>query len=161
MKIFFDTEFTGLVQDTSLISIGLVAEDGRKLYMELNDYDETKINSWLQENVINKLDNDVKFSRSEVAQKIADFIEPYDEVVMVSDCLAYDWVLFCDLFGGAMGIPGKIHYIPIDLSTMFFGSGIDPDVNREEFAGIAGESKHNALHDALVMQVCFEKLSKE
>ena len=35
-KVFFDTEFTGLQQDTDLISIGFVAEDGEELYIELN-----------------------------------------------------------------------------------------------------------------------------
>jgi DNA polymerase III epsilon subunit-like protein len=40
MKIFFDTEFTGLHKDTTLISIGLVSEDNRKFYAELIDYKE-------------------------------------------------------------------------------------------------------------------------
>ena len=38
MKIFFDTEFTGLHKDTSLISIGLVDEDGKTFYAEFLDY---------------------------------------------------------------------------------------------------------------------------
>ena len=29
MKLFFDTEFTGLHQATTLISLGIIAEDGR------------------------------------------------------------------------------------------------------------------------------------
>ena len=37
-KIFFDTEFTGLQLNTSLISIGLVTEHGFSFYAELNDY---------------------------------------------------------------------------------------------------------------------------
>ena len=57
MKIFFDTEFTGLHQDTTLISIGMIAEDGRELYCELNDYDKTQIDNWLKENVIANLYN--------------------------------------------------------------------------------------------------------
>lgn len=32
IKIFLDTEFTGLTQNTSLISIGLVAETGEEFY---------------------------------------------------------------------------------------------------------------------------------
>ena len=55
MKIFFDTEFTGLHQGTTLISIGMIAEDGRELYCELNDYDKTQIDDWLQKNVIDNL----------------------------------------------------------------------------------------------------------
>ena len=47
MKIFFDTEFTGLHQGTTLISIGMIAEDGRELYCELNDYDKTQIDNCL------------------------------------------------------------------------------------------------------------------
>jgi hypothetical protein len=65
--------------------------------------------------------------------------------------------LFCDLFGGAMNIPNNIYYIPFDLSTYLKVFDKDPDVNREEFAGIEGK-KHNALHDAKVIRACHNKL---
>ncbi len=55
MKIFLDTEFTGLHKDTTLISIGLVSEDGRTFYAELNDYDRTQVDEWIEKNVINNL----------------------------------------------------------------------------------------------------------
>ena len=35
MNIFFDTEFTGLRKDTTLISIGMIAENGKTFYAEL------------------------------------------------------------------------------------------------------------------------------
>lgn len=38
-KIFFDTEFTGLHKGSNLISIGLISEDNKVFYAELNDYD--------------------------------------------------------------------------------------------------------------------------
>ena len=38
-KVFFDMEFTGLHKNTTLISIGLVSECGKKYYAEFNDYD--------------------------------------------------------------------------------------------------------------------------
>lgn len=41
MNIFFDTEFTGLHKNTTLISIGCVDENGRTFYAELTDYDES------------------------------------------------------------------------------------------------------------------------
>ena len=41
MKAFFDTEFTGLHKDTTLISIGIVMADGREFYRELNDYNKS------------------------------------------------------------------------------------------------------------------------
>ena len=55
MKLFFDTEFTGLHKNTTLISIGIVSEDGRTFYCELNDYNESQVNDWIRENVIAKL----------------------------------------------------------------------------------------------------------
>lgn len=55
MKVFFDTEFTGLHKDTTLISIGFISENGRTFYAELNDYDKSQIDDWLQKNVIDNL----------------------------------------------------------------------------------------------------------
>ena len=55
MKLFFDTEFTGLRKDTTLISIGIVSEDGRRFYAELTDYNENQCNKWINENVVKNL----------------------------------------------------------------------------------------------------------
>lgn len=55
MKLFFDTEFTGLRKGTTLISIGIVAEDGKKFYAEFTDYDEMQCNQWINDNVIGNL----------------------------------------------------------------------------------------------------------
>ena len=54
-KLFFDTEFTGLHQNTTLISIGLISECGKTFYAELTDYDKTQLDDWLNENVISNL----------------------------------------------------------------------------------------------------------
>ena len=58
MKIFLDTEFTGLHKNTSLISLGMVDERGRTFYAEFTDYDESQCDDWIQKNVINNLIND-------------------------------------------------------------------------------------------------------
>ena len=45
------------------------------------------------------------------------------------------------------------------ICTLMKIKGIDPDVNREEFAWmIEGAEKHNALWDAKVIKACYEKL---
>lgn len=172
MKIFFDTEFTGLHQNTTLISIGMVAEDGRTFYAELTDYDKSQVDDWIQKNVIDNLiihharknyyhvtDTSEIFlgDKEKIQRKLTEWFEQFDQVEMWSDCLSYDWVLFCQLFGHAFSIPKNVYYIPFDICTMFKVRGIDPDVNREEFSGIQG-SKHNALHDAIVIKACYEKL---
>lgn len=180
MKVFFDTEFTGLHKDTTLISIGLVSEDGRTFYAELTDYDQSQIDEWLQEHVIDKLylkdklysmdevmkasvlDDHVEMREDKdyVAEYLKLWFETFNEPIEIwSDCLAYDWVLFNDLFGHAFNMPANVYYIPFDICTLFKLRGVDPDVNREEFAGIEDNGqKHNALHDAKVIKACYERV---
>jgi hypothetical protein len=54
-NLFFDTEFTGLHKNTTLISIGIVSDDGRTFYAELNDYDQSQVDDWLKMHVIDNL----------------------------------------------------------------------------------------------------------
>jgi len=55
MNLFFDTEFTGLHQNTTLISIGIVSEDNKKFYAEFADFDIDQCNNWIKENVLRNL----------------------------------------------------------------------------------------------------------
>lgn len=55
LKIYYDAEFTGLTQDTSLISIGLKSESGSYFYAEFTDYNKENLSSWIIENVIGNL----------------------------------------------------------------------------------------------------------
>jgi hypothetical protein len=48
-KVFFNTEFTGLHQNTTLISIGLVSECGKTFYAELTDYDRVEFIPFIAE----------------------------------------------------------------------------------------------------------------
>jgi len=171
-KVFWDSEFTGLHQNTTLISIGLIAETGATFYAELTDYDSEQVNGWIAENVISKLDLDgsnphdmtqllIKGDKNVVKSELERWFSQFESVEMWSDCLSYDWVLFCQLFGHAFNIPKNILYIPFDICTLFKAKGIDPDISRETFAGldIEGEQqKHNAAWDAKVIKVCYEKL---
>lgn len=169
MKIFMDTEFTGLHQGTTLISIGLVSETNHKFYAEFTDYDKSQVDDWLQENVIDNLlgdkgDNDYNvpyyYYRGDtnfIKEKLTEWLSQFDTVEIWSDCLAYDWVLFNNIFGHAFSIPSNVYYIPFDICTLFKLKGIDPDISREEFSGLNG-SKHNSLYDAKVIKECYYKL---
>lgn len=160
MKIFFDTEFTGLTKQSTLISIGFIAENGQTFYAEITDYDENLVDNWLRENVIANLGGaDVVGTKAEVAEAIRTWLAQFETVEMWADVLIWDWMLFCDLFGGAFSIPENVFYIPFDLATLLKDRGINPDVNREDFAGLKSEGqKHNALWDAKVCKACYEKL---
>lgn len=172
MKIFFDTEFTGLHQNTTLISIGLITETNDTFYAEFTDYDENQIDEWLQTNVINNLKfNSVYHTHNaknwefvdntnSIKYFLSDWLGQFDTVEVWSDCLSYDWVLFNQIWGHAFNIPKNIYYIPFDICTLFKIKGIDPDINRELFCGINLDNavKHNALWDAKVIKKCYEKL---
>lgn len=182
--IYFDCEFSGLHQNTTLISIGFVTEDGKSFYAELVDFDKDQINDWIKDNVISNLKyvslekNIEPFIKKDVNEFEAvgdkEFIKDafwqwikmlkYKNIRMVSDCLAYDWVLFNEYFAyekDGMKDLKNINYIPIDICTMFYLAKIDPDINREEFVGADKEQKHNSLFDAQIIKKCHLKLKGE
>jgi hypothetical protein len=183
-KIFFDTEFTGLHQNTTLISIGLISECGKTFYAEFNDYDFKQVDDWLRDNVIKHLKYNGIFQKLEttkgnisyksttenIKEKLTIWLEQFEAVEMWSDCLAYDWVLFNQIFGHAFNIPKNVYYIPFDLCTLLKIKGIDPDISREELACVENMEmpngkfpekiedipKHNALWDAIVIKECYK-----
>jgi hypothetical protein len=195
-KLFIDLEFTGLHQATTPISLGIISECGKTFYAEFTDYDRTQINDWLDENVIantwvskhNRIasmgsvySDDLRWADVHVFGS-SDFIKPFliqwlsqfEEVIIWSDCLAYDWVLFNQIWGHAFNLPKNIYYIPMDICTVFEMKGIDPDISREEYCEIETfreektkvlrndfqSIKHNALWDAFIIRECYNKLIK-
>jgi hypothetical protein len=108
---------------------------------------------------------------SHVKDALTSWLNQFEDVEMWSDCLSYDWVLFCEIWGHAFNIPKNIYYIPFDICTLFKEKNIDPDINREEFAGNMIEvnteehwganPKHNALWDAYVIKACYKKLQSK
>jgi len=184
-KLFFDTEFTGLRQDTTLISIGIVSDNNKIFYAEFTDYNQKHIDEdeWLKDNVISNLifksddqvssiDYDNMFIKGcsyYIKTKLKLWLKMFNKIEMWSDCLAYDWVLFNNIFEHALKIPKNIYYIPFDICTLFKIKGIDPDISREEFTnninielpGKFKNKKHNSLYDAFIIKNCYNKLISE
>lgn len=165
-NLYFDSEFSGLHQNTTLISLGIVSECGKTFYSEFTDYDKSQIDEWLEKNVISNLlfTNNItpansgwekwasfpnkdmsKFecvgSTSMIKNRLEKWLSQFEQVEMWSDCLSYDWVLFNNIFGHAFNLPKNIYYIPFDICTSFKEKGIDPDISREEFIGIDAVNK--------------------
>ena len=189
-RFFLDTEFTGLRQDTTLISIGIVSEDGTTFYAELTDYDKTQINQWLLDNVIPHLKYNASRHRYREARPnihdrhnlsmcdnmegvstqllmwLSQYEGPYKFVVDVGQ---YDWVLFNELcanrqigYSVANDARDKIDYIPTEFSTLLEAAGMDPDMDRSNYAktlSTVAEESHNALSDAKVLAECYKKLT--
>lgn len=179
MNIYFDTEFTGLHKNTSLISIGLVDENGRTFYAEFIDYDRSQVNDWILENVIehlisSKSKNRFTYGTSVIGEKttvigekwkikeeLTNWLSSYDEVQLVSDVCHYDMVLFIDIFGDAFSIPKNVSAVCYDINQDI-ADYLDCsqkeafDVSRESILArneikINGD-KHNSLYDALVIK---------
>ncbi|AMB18612.1 Rnase H [Bacillus phage Eldridge] len=173
MRLYLDTEFTGLHQHTTLISIGIKAANGKKFYAESTTYDPNQVDDWIKDNVIDNLifngtedftqhlgdHTYVKGPEDVIAVQLAKWLTQFNQVEIWSDCLAYDLVLFNQLFGGALSVPDCVYYIYYDICTLFKMFGIDPDISREAFIDkpIKGV-KHSALYDAEVIEACYDKL---
>jgi hypothetical protein len=181
IKVFLDTEFTGLHQHTTLISLGLVAETGDIFYAEFSDYDTLQLNAWLSDNVLPLLSGNLTpagyapagpevlcaGTTSEVSPVLRRWLKRLGDknsVEIWADVLAWDWVLFCTLLGGPFNLPEQVHYIPRDLSTLLWAKGIDPDTTREELGKVTWAhpklhlAKHHALYDAWLEKDIFEKI---
>lgn len=119
-KVYFDTEFTGLHQGTSLISIGLITEKGKEFYAECNDYNLLECNDWIMDNVIVNLvfkdryyyketDKSLNICANKltIAKRLREWLSNQfsdsDEIQFVSDCSHYDFVLIVDLLTAGVG----------------------------------------------------------
>ncbi len=104
MKIWFDTEFIENGKTIDLLSIGMIKENGDKLYLENNEADLSKGSDWVQHNVIISL-NWLQYgkSRDYIAKEIKEFAGSEPEFwAYYAD---YDWVVLCQLFGTMMDLP--------------------------------------------------------
>ena len=182
MKVFFDTELTGLHQDTKLISIGLISEDNQTFYAEncsfMDGFTCGDDREWCESNLTPNLKfygnttkgyNNSFIGLNEpsevfgelwlIKDSLEDWLSRFNSVELWSGCLSYDFVLFNQLWGHAFEIPKNVYYIPFDICTVFKMKGIDPGTSREEFSGMTeGAEKHNALWDAKVIKGCYDKL---
>lgn len=180
-KIFLDSEFTGLQKDSSLISIALLADSGEDFYAEFTDYNQHQIDGWLKDHVTCNLSlNDsnqspdnmtklhVKGTKTDIKTAIVKWLMQFGEekhsLQVWGDCPAWDWVLFCDLFGGAFGIPDSLHPLPMDLGTLFYLKTSDADMKRVDYAGSEVAylelKQHNARYDVYLIKACYEKLMR-
>ena len=186
MKIFFDTEFTGLHKNTTLISIGLIDENGRTFYAEFTDYDESQCDDWIKEHVIDNLlykhfDKEgepntisifgnkyyAKGDKRYVKNQLTEWLSEYDSIELVSDVCHYDMVLFIDLFGTAFDLPQNVnpacHDINQDIARYYELSEKEAfDFSREKilenrYISIDGY-KHNSLYDAKVIKAIYESI---
>lgn len=121
MRYFLDTEFAERPCSIELISVALVAEDGREFYAESNEFCDLMANEWVLANVIPQLwsrqaekrefnawvrdgGRGGLLTRAEIAREIRIFIGD-DTPEFWGYYADYDWVVFCWLFGSMVDLP--------------------------------------------------------
>lgn len=176
--VFVDCEYTSTHHKTTLISAGLVTEEGDELYFSLNDYDKDQVSDWVRENVLIYIDETKSISSHQACLLLNVFLDKYSQggkVGIVSAGKSLDILLIFQLwhtlypelqyFSFERYLPDCLrHRNHLDLDTLFYSAGLDPDqVNREKFAGEAeGEiKKHDALYDAQIVRKCFLELQNQ
>jgi len=173
-KVFFDTEFTKGGQNTNLISIGLVSENNETLYLELNDFDKTQIDDWLDENIISLLDNKKSYNTEEAAiilEKWFNKISQDTKIQLISAGKEVDSILLYNLWGKKNNkntlrswvnrLPLQInHKSHMDLDTLFLINGLDPNMDRYLFSGLKEKINiHKSIDDAKIIKACWNKLT--
>lgn len=100
IKIFYDTEFTSLgsIVEPHLISIGMIAEDGREFYAELTDtWERGECSDFVIEAVLPLLQGgQYRMGLHQLKCRLAEWIEGFEEeVVLVSDAgFDWDWIVY-------------------------------------------------------------------
>lgn len=158
MRYFIDTEFheNGPDYPLTLISLGIVSEDNRQLYVENMDYDKSTATPWLRANVLSSLNPMFAVRYRTIAGLVTEFVNqpgtPQGNVPPshVSQpefwgyFADYDWVLFCQLFGLMIDLPPGWPRYCRDLKQLADSLGI-PKANYPA----PGPLAHNALTDAI------------
>lgn len=173
MKYFYDTEFIEDGKTIDLISIGIVAEDGREYYAVNADMPARKIrkHAWLMDNVVPHLphgsgdernhiprswlvnygDPRVK-PKSLIGDEVRDFLLADGKPELWADWAAYDHVALCQLFGTMMDLPEGVPMWTHDFRQELERAG-SAELPKQE----SGE--HNALADAKHLKRCYEYIT--
>ena len=189
MKYFFDTEFFENGKTIDLFSIGIVCEDGRELYAEHRDFDATKCidtmfftnDFWVWDHVIEPIvkvkrqkeyTNDFEMfhmlreyllangcSKEEIKNKIIEFIGDDESPQFYAYYAAYDWVVFCQIFGRMIDLPKKFPMYCVDLKQKLDDLNLNENWKNYHCSNPLGE--HNALIDAKWNMKLYKNLEHE
>ncbi len=157
MKYFLDTEFIEKPCTIDLISIGIVAENGREYYAISTEFDRSQASHWVRENVISLLppiEDPAWKNRMQIEKEILDFVGDDPTPHFWGYYADYDWVAFCWLFGPMISLPRHFPKFCRDLKQFLVEHG-NPK------SPIDKGEEHNALADARWIKKTYEWLEEQ
>lgn len=154
MKYFIDTEFIERGSDypITLLSLAIVAEDGRTFYAENLLADHSTANEWVQRNVIPHLGKPGTLAGMPgfIAEMAKRFVGD-DKPEFWGYYADYDWVVFCQLFGAMIDLPKGWPMYCRDIKQLCDERG-NPKLPAQD------DQEHHALNDARWNKMAYEYL---
>lgn len=149
MRYFYDTEFIEDGRTIELVSIGVVAEDGREYYAVSTEFDPERAGPWVRAHVLPKLPPPASQSwrsRKQIRLDLEEFFgisdgEAGEPIELWAWVGAYDHVALCQLWGAMPALPRAIPRFTRELRQLWEDRGAPrmPPRPRES---------HDALVDA-------------
>ena len=159
MRYFYDTEFIEDGSTIELVSIGIVAEDGREFYAVSNEFDASCANEWVRDNVLNKLpraSHPAWKPLRQIREEAHEFLTAGRGVPELWAWVgAYDHVVFAQLWGDMSGLPKDLPRYTRELKQYWQMAGRPrlpkvPDGNHDALV--------DARHNLRKFRVCMEAL---
>jgi len=145
MRYWYDTEFYEDGEKINLISFGIVAEDGRELYLENANFNWGIVpdDHWIWENVYPHLTHE-RTLKNQMANKIRKFITmdgtEFDNQLW-GYYSSYDHVVLAQLFGRMVDMPVGVPWYTNDVKQLMVSMGVKE-------LPLQDEVHHHALSDA-------------
>ena len=152
MRFFYDCEFGRTAPDLTLISVGVVAEDGRELHVVSSEFDPLDVHPWVRDNVLPQLPPASTWRpRAVIRAELEEFLG--DEPVLWAWYGAYDHVALCQLWGAMPDLPRAFPRFTLDVRQLWEHLGRPPLPAQP--GGL-----HDALADARHVRARWELLAE-
>lgn len=127
MRYFYDTEFIEDGSTIELVSIGIVAEDGREYYAVSTEFDPAAANEWVRQNVLDKLPAPSHRGwkpRTQIRDEVFTFLTSgRTQPELWAWVGAYDHVVLAQLWGDMRALPREMPRYTRELKQYWIMAG--------------------------------------
>jgi hypothetical protein len=150
LRIWFDTEFHDDGKQIELISLGMVASDGREFYTENIAYDRRRATPWLQANVLRYLQPGTERTTTQIAAELRAFVGTANPEFWAYFG-EYDWIALRQVFGDLMAWPEgwPLSHMNLEQWRLHLGA---PELPKQT------HNLHHALADAKWLRTAWAHL---